>query len=84
MKRKELRLGQRLKKLRKDWGFTQKQVAEYLGVTQSQVARIEKGIRPLREEHIDKICLLYRIDEFQLLNGISLNVPKPRICRKNW
>ncbi len=35
-------IGDRLKRLRKDYGYTQKQIAEYLDIDQAYISRIEK------------------------------------------
>ena len=38
-------LGKRLKKLRKYYGYSQKQVSEFLGIDQSNYSKIERGER---------------------------------------
>jgi len=35
-------VGDRLKRLRIEWGFTQKDIADYLGFDQSHIAKLEK------------------------------------------
>ena len=47
------------KNLRKQQGFTQTQIAEYLGITQGQVAKLEKGTRNITpyKEKLDQIYL---------------------------
>ena len=52
-------IGDRLKRLRKDYGYTQKQIAEYLDIDQAYISRIEKGERTLNLSLLDKICQLY-------------------------
>lgn len=52
-------VGDRLKILRKDYGYTQKQIAEYLDIDQAYISRIEKGERTLNLSLLDKICQLY-------------------------
>ena len=48
-------VGDRLKILRKDYGYTQKQIAEYLDIDQAYISRIEKGERTLNLSLLDKI-----------------------------
>ena len=82
MKMNENELGLRLKEARKSWGFRQRQVAEYLDMTQGQYSRLEIGIRKIQNDVIDKLCLLYNIDEEWLLYGegeSNLN-NQPHIC----
>lgn len=49
----------RLKKLRVDNGYTQKQVADYLEIDQSYLSKIEKGERKITLSIINRLCLLY-------------------------
>lgn len=61
-------IGMRLKEARKWWGFTQSQVADFLGISQGQMAKLENGRRKLRDNDlINEICNLYLIDEDWLL-----------------
>ena len=41
-------LGQRLREIRKDLGMTQTNIAQELGVAQSMVSKVEKGL-PVRK-----------------------------------
>ena len=43
-------VGERIKKLRKMHNFTQKQVADYLGFKQTQIAKLESNDRYSKEE----------------------------------
>lgn len=61
-------IGNRLKTLRKSVGWTQKQIADYLEIDQSHVAKLEQGKRNLQTSHIDQLCKLYMIDEDKLIS----------------
>lgn len=60
----------RLKKLRKLHNFTQKQLADYLEIDQSNFSKIENGKRNLNLTLANKICNLYNCSHEYLL-GIS-------------
>lgn len=57
MQRKENEL--RLKALRKESGLTQDQLAQYLGVDQSMITKLENGTRKLNVTLIEKLCSLF-------------------------
>lgn len=83
------RMGKRLKELRKTYGFTQTQVADYLGIDQSNYSKIEHGKRRLNKMHqLKDLSNLYGCTEEYLLcesdeytpnkisgaDGVDLNV----------
>ena len=49
----------RLKQLRIEQGYSQKQLSNYLGINQSNLLKIERDIRNLNLDLLDKLCLLY-------------------------
>ena len=54
------RQGQRIREMRLTHNFTQAQVAEYLGLDQSNYSKVEHGQRRIRKlSQINKLCLLY-------------------------
>ena len=57
----------RLKELRKNSKLTQEQMAQYLGVDQSMVTKLENGTRALNVSLIEKICSLFCCTERYLL-----------------
>lgn len=61
-----------LKKARKDAGMTQKQVAEYLGMTERAYQRIESGERIGTIEIWDSLEELFKIHQ-RILRKISSN-----------
>ena len=54
----------RLKQLREENNYSQKQVAEYLEIDQSYLSKIEKGKRNLNDMMFDKICLFRGLVKF--------------------
>lgn len=62
-------IGDRLKKLRKSYNFTQTQVADYLGYNQGQIAKIENNTRNITVSSLEKLCELYNCPEEYILEG---------------
>ena len=67
-----------LKELREKNGFTQEQIAAYLGLDQSLIAKYESGDRHIKLIHINKLSALYGCDilddnskEIKMNNAIS-------------
>lgn len=82
-RRLKIARGRRLKIARKASGFTQKQIADYLGVSQSLVSKFERGIRfmKLTSYDVDRLCTLLYCREEWLVYGIEPSGldDKPRI-----
>ena len=57
----KVEVGKRLKESRKIAGYTQKQVAEKLLMTQQQYSRFENGIFELNYEQIIFLCKLFDV-----------------------
>lgn len=51
--------GEHLCQLRTSFGITQDKIAEYLGVDQSLISKVEKGERSLEMSNIEKLASLY-------------------------
>lgn len=64
-------VGYRLKKLREDNNFTQKQVGDYLGFKQTQIAKLENNSRTLKSSSLNKLCELYDCQPEYILEGIG-------------
>ena len=62
----------KLKKARQEAGMTQKQVAEYLGITERAYQKIEYGTRIGKIENWDKLEDLFKIHQ-RVLREISSN-----------
>ena len=68
-----------LNKLRRESGYTQEQVSSYLGITQSNLSKIENGERNFNMTLLDKLCLLYNCSPEYLLGKTDFH-EKPSIA----
>ncbi|MBQ9236250.1 MAG: helix-turn-helix transcriptional regulator [Alphaproteobacteria bacterium] len=57
----------RLRELRKLKKVTQSEIAEKLGVSQAQVARIEAGINDINTEQMRKLAEILQVKPYELL-----------------
>ena len=73
----------RLKQLRKESRITQEQMAEYLGVAQSLITKLENGTRSLNVTLIDKICNLFGCSEAYLMGEDDAYIPLNFAFRSN-
>lgn len=64
-----LKIGERLKKLRKYFDLTQEQVAEILGLGRDAIIKIEKGERKISSEELKNFSKLYFISMEELVSG---------------
>jgi len=55
-----------IRALRESLGYTQAQVANYLGVSASAVNQYENDARVISAESISKIALLFNVEEYEL------------------
>ena len=53
------KIGKKLRMFREVNGYTQKSIADFLGISQPMYAQIEKGNRNIKLEHLEKLCNLY-------------------------
>lgn len=61
----------KLRNLREDNDLTQKQVASYLGTSQTMYARYERGANEILLRHIISLCKFYNISADELLGIMS-------------
>lgn len=52
---------EKMKKLRKEFGFTQKQAADILGVSVGQYGRYERGLSVIGIRKIIALCRYYKV-----------------------
>lgn len=66
--------GEKLKKLRKQKGLTQKNVADHLGLHSNSISMYEKGNRKISIENIEKLSQLFGVSTDYLIseNDITL------------
>lgn len=62
-------IGDRLKFLRKKYNFTQKDIGDFLEISQSLLAKVEANERNLKLTKISKLCDLYDVSEEYILYG---------------
>lgn len=62
-------IGNRLKQLRKQHNLTQRQIADFLEISQSLYARIEAGDRNPKLTKLTKLCDLYNVSEEYIVYG---------------
>lgn len=62
-----------LKRMRRMAKFTAEQVADYLGISQSDYSRIEQDdINNCPVETLEKLAALYHVEEYDLLTGTAV------------
>ena len=66
---KEKMLPTRLQQLRKSKQFSQKQIANAMGISEAMYCRIENGERTIKDKQLEKISNLFKtdIEELQIL-----------------
>ena len=64
-------VGERLKRIRLEHNFTQKQIADYLGFKQGQIAKLESNERTLKSYSLIKLSNLYRCSPEYIILGIG-------------
>jgi len=61
-------IGSRFKAIREQCKYTQKQIADYLGVDQSYISKFEKGERSISINVLEKACALFGCDSSCILD----------------
>ena len=56
----------RIKQLREELNIQQRQMADAIGVDAPMYSRIERGIRPFRDEHLASMGKILKIDKDEL------------------
>jgi transcriptional regulator with XRE-family HTH domain len=67
--------GQRLKKLRLEAGYTQKELADMLGISPSAVGMYEQNRRSPDDRTLLKLCEMFRTSADHLLGNDQINEP---------
>lgn len=69
-------IGENIKALREQSGFTQSNLAEYLNVDQSYISKIEKNERSMTSDMLDKLSALFGVS---VENLCQETIPENRI-----
>lgn len=59
-------LPKNIRALRESLGYTQAEVANYLGLSASAVNQYENGARPIPASTVSQLALLFNVDEYEL------------------
>jgi len=59
-------LSKNIRALRKKTGYTQEQIAEYLGISTAAVTQYETSARAVPTLAVSKLALLFNVDEYEL------------------
>ena len=70
------KIGEQLMKARTDKGLSQQEVADRLSVSDVTISRYEKGQRDISMPMFFKLCDIYQVDAYQLLDGVRKYVYK--------
>ncbi|SJZ77850.1 helix-turn-helix domain-containing protein [Sediminibacterium ginsengisoli] len=74
----------RLRRLRKQFGYTKRDVAEFLGLkNSSDIAKWEEGVKLPRGGNLLKLCALYRTSSNELYYDL-INEYKKQITLKEY
>lgn len=76
-------IGDRLRQLREEHGYSQKQLENYLGIDQSNLSKIERNKRNLNVNLLEKLCLLYNCSPEYILGESDEYIPTKIAFRKN-
>lgn len=69
-------IGENIKKYRKRAGFTQKELANKISISENSIRRYELEQRKPSVEIIQKIVDVLNVDFFEIVNGIDIDIEK--------
>lgn len=59
-------LSENIRELRMKFGYTQGQIAKFLGISSAAVTQYETGARVVPAATVSKLAILFNVDEFEL------------------
>ena len=59
-------LSENIRALRKKQGYTQEQIADYLGISTAAVTQYETGTRLVPATTVSKLSILFTVDEYEM------------------
>ena len=60
-------LGEKIKKEREEWGYTQQEMANLIPMNQSNYSKIERDLQEPNIEQLKRICEILKVDPNYLL-----------------
>jgi transcriptional regulator with XRE-family HTH domain len=69
-----MKIGEKLRKIRDFYGYTQEDVAGQIDVSPSQYSKYERDETPVTLETLDKICKVYNLSQIDVLSWEERNV----------
>lgn len=73
---------ERLKEIREDHDFFQKEIADFLNITQVQYSRYETGIRMIPIDKLNKLAKFYNTSIDYLVGNTDTRKPYPKSILK--
>lgn len=64
-------IGKNIRKCRRDRGFTQKEIAEKLGVTPDYVSKVENAQKHPSLKLLDRLAILYDMEMSEFITGVN-------------
>ena len=65
------KVGERLRKLRKELKLSQEYVAKELGINRTSITLIESGQRDISAKELEKLAEIYGVTMKEILNGVE-------------
>ena len=59
-------MSENIRALRKKLGYTQEQIADYLGISTAAVTQYETGARVVPATTVSKLALLFNVEEYEM------------------
>jgi transcriptional regulator with XRE-family HTH domain len=69
-----MKIGEKLRKIRDFYGYTQQHIADEIGMSPSQYCKYEKDETPVTLETLEKICSIYKLTQVDVLSWDERNV----------
>jgi transcriptional regulator with XRE-family HTH domain len=71
-------LGQRIRELRTERGFSQEAFADHCGVHRTFMGTIERGETNMSFQNLEKMAVAFKITLSQMLEGLEKTAPAPK------
>ncbi len=68
-----MKIGEKLRKIRDFYGYTQQHIADEIGISPSQYSKYEKDETPLTLETLERICSIYKLTQVDVLSWDERN-----------